>query len=202
MFAQFYRDTINNRRGEAFEMMNRVFANKYINGHYTNECMKLVNAYIENRISKITFQSDMIQLRKDLNRYEEGLNYMYKQCRYSQACFGMSRQTFLDIINHNYRATIEKYIKDLSLTHTFLDKECKKIEKLQLRNKILSQMVMEMYLRPHEFNYLSNNVELYFGMYFEKYLTNIDYTLQMLLRDMETKHKHIIQYRPKRRISI
>ena len=146
----FYRDVINNKRSEAFRLMNKAFGGKYITGRYSNECIKLVNEYIEDKIDKNRFQNNLLQLKKEYDRYEEGINYMYKKCNNLQ----MTRQIFLNNITNNYLNIIDKYAKDTSLSHTYLDVECKKIEKLHLRQKIISQMIMEMYLNYKEFKYL------------------------------------------------
>ena len=195
MFAKFYHNVVNNRRSDAFQTMNRIFKNKYITGYYSDECMRLINLYIEMRISKEEFQEELVKLRRKFDRYEYGIDYLYQNCYDFHAFYGTTRQEFLEIINEHYKDILDKYVNDATLRKAFLDKACKRIEKMELRKRILTQLVMDMYI-DKEFRYLTNNVDLYFGVYFNKYLSDIEYTLPMLLHEMELKHNDIMKSYP------
>jgi len=181
MFANLYASI--NRRQEGFKLMNKIFKDIHIGDNYSNECINLINAYIEGYITTNELNNELMRIRENYDRYEIGLNYLYHKSKKI-----MSRK----MVEKHYEEMLQKFVDDKSLTLHYFDIEYKNIQKLELRKRVVKQLVMEMMVSP-EFLYLRGNLRLYYGMYINRYLEDIDYTLAMLLHEMSIKHDHIVE---------
>jgi hypothetical protein len=166
--------------------MNNIFNDIHIGNNYANECINLINAYSENYITTNELNNELMRIRENIDRYEIGLNYLYHKSKKI-----MSRK----MVERNNKNILQKFVDDKSLTLHYFDKEYKNKQKLELRTRVVKQLVMEMMVSP-EFLYLRGNLRLYYGMYINRYLEDIDYTLSMLLHEMAIKHNHIVESLP------
>lgn len=193
------RSPVRNKSEVGYLILGKIFNGRKIEGPYYQVFSMLHKKFVDGELEHNEYIKQIHEQKYKYDRYLAVFNLIYQIVLKEQNLIHNIelRRKLMPEINHKFGNLIGLYIHNDNFTLEDINKKYNKIHKFQNRGVYINKLIEGM-SQHSDFQRLPNQIFLYFGKYFNKYMTEPDYTLPELLYDLEMKHKCVLEHLPPR----
>ncbi len=205
MFSDFFEIvSINDRKERGYNIIGKIFNIKDVKKSIYNLLkpfnkivLKLYDDFVNKNIDDKQYIRHLNRQKERYDKYVEAFNYIYLRfCEERRIVPNMNRiNEFYEEINDSYGIIIKDYVRNNEYTMDNVKEDYIKLVKFVKidRRRAMITSILNNMIEHDDFQSFPNTIENYFAFFFNRYITDENYTLPELMHDLEKKYHQIIK---------